>query len=167
MHRGGFNRAGAESLAGIRVERRAIAVAVFSGDHLRYADARQLSSCPAKAADSAVSFVARFQERFRFASAALESIPKGRGMRRSEIGGAVIAALQRQGIAVAGVGEAELLTAFGHPPLRFRRDLRKVVSRIYPVLDEALGAPWTHDAAALGLYVQTERLFNAASQTLL
>ena len=45
------------SMISVRVERRAIAAAIFHGDHLEYADARQLSSLHDKALASAVGFV--------------------------------------------------------------------------------------------------------------
>lgn len=156
-----INRTATKTLGAIRIERRAIAAAVLAGDYLKYADARQLVAAPEKAVATAMGFLSKFCERFRFDSAVLETVPEG--TKRSVIHESVLAWLQSLGIGVAEVGEAELLAAFGYPPLQFRRDMRKAVGRIYPVLNEALGAPWTHDAAALGLYVQTERLFQFPS----
>lgn len=151
---------GGRPLAAIRIERRAIAIAIFSGDHLVHADARQLSSASDKALDTAASFVTRFMEKFRFESAALEIIPNGHEMQRTLLHRAILDALGHEAIGIQEVSKRDLLEAFGHPGLRSRRELRKVISNIYPVLDESFGAPWTHDAAALGLYVQTERVFN-------
>src|SRR5437879_3465273 len=62
------------SLISIRVERRTVAAAIFNGDHIEYADARQLSSAHDKALTSAVGFVNWILERFPVESAALESI---------------------------------------------------------------------------------------------
>jgi len=131
-----------------------------------HADARQLSSVPDKALGNAVSFVTRFLERFRSESAALEMIPNGREVQRMLLHRAVLGVLSRQAIGIIEVSKPDLLAAFGHPALRFRSDLRKIVSDIYPVLDQEPRGPWTYDAAALGLYVQTERLFNAINQPL-
>jgi len=51
-------------LISIRVERRAVAAAVFHDDHLEYVDARQLSSVHDKALNSAVGFINWMVERF-------------------------------------------------------------------------------------------------------
>jgi hypothetical protein len=147
-------------LLAIRIERRAVAIAIFSGDHLKHADARQLSSAADKALDSAASFVTRFIEKFRFESAAVEIIPSGYQLQRTVLHRAVLEVLSHQAIGIREVSTKELLQAFAHPKLRSRMELRKIISDIYPVLDQSFGKPWTHDAAALGLYVQTERLFN-------
>jgi hypothetical protein len=151
---------GAGNLLAIRIERRAVALAVFSGDHLRHADARQLSSVPDKALDTAASFVTRFLGKFRFGSAALEIVPNGHEIQRTLLHRSVIDVLGHEAIGIQQVSKKDLLEAFGHPELRSRRELRKIISNIYPVLDQSFGNPWTHDAAALGLYVQTERVFN-------
>ena len=156
-----------KSLAAIRIERRAIGLAVFSGDHLRYADARQLSSFPAKAAETTVGFINKFWQRFRFESAAVEIATRDHHMKRQDLHERVRKTLRTLAIPIAEAEEKELLAAFGHPPLRFRQDMRAVIEQIYPVLNEGFGAPWTCDAAALGLYVQTERLFNNINQPLL
>jgi hypothetical protein len=154
-------------LAAIRIERRAVAVATLTGDHLKHADARQLSSSPNKALGSATGFVTRFLERFRCESAALEIIPDGHEVQRTLLHQAVLRVLSAQAIGIIEVPKADLMTAFSYPVSRFRSDLRKTISDIYPSLSEGPGCPWTYDAAALGLYVQTERLFNNINQTLL
>jgi hypothetical protein len=151
---------GAGRLLAIRIERRAVATAIFNGDHLMHADARQLSSAADKALDTAASFVTRFIEKFQFESAALEIIPNDREMQRTLLHRAVLDVLSHQAIGIQEVSKQDLLGAFDHPGLRSRSELRKIMSDIYPVLDASFGGPWTHDAAALGLYVQIERLFN-------
>lgn len=157
---------GVQRLAAVRIERRAVGFAILRGDHLVHADARQLSSAPNKALDNAVSFVTRFLERFRCESAALETVPVSREATRTLLHQAVLGVLSAQAIGVIEVSKPDLLAAFGYPATRFRHDLRETISDIFPVLDQQPGGPWTHDAAALGLYVQTERLFNTINQTL-
>jgi len=147
------------SLAAVRIERRAVSIAIFSGDHLKYADSRQFASSPTKAIGTVVAFLTKFSEKFRFRSAALET-PTEDGQHRASIHEAAHRLLQGLGIGVAMVDPARLLSSYGHPPLDSRSELRQVIGSIYPVLDQALGAPWTYDAAALGLHVQTERCFN-------
>ncbi len=147
-------------IAAIRVERRAVAVAILTAEHLEYTQPRQLASVPEKAIASAVSFVCRMIEKFPVTSVALESIPNGHEIQRALLQRAIVQALTGQSISIWEVSKADLFAAFGHPPLDARKQLREIASQLYPVLQEELGRPWTQDAAALGLYVQTERLFN-------
>jgi hypothetical protein len=72
--------------------------------------------------------------------------------------------LRPKGIGILEIPKSDLLEAFAYPALDSRKELRKVISDIFPVLDQEPGQPWTADAAALGLYVQTERLFNTINQ---
>jgi hypothetical protein len=154
-------------LAAIRIDRRVVAVAILNGDHLQHTDVRQLSSSPDKALDSTVSFITRqVVDRFEFESAALEIIPNGHEVQRSILHQATLRALGAKVIGILETSKADLFQAFGNPPLHSRKELREITSRIYPALDQEPGGPWIHDAAALGLYVQTERLFNSINQTL-
>jgi hypothetical protein len=154
-------------LAAIRIERRAVGVAILAGDHLRYADARQLASSSEKAATTAAIFVTRLCEKFQIGSAVLEIITNHREIHRTDIRESVVHALRIRSISITEVPETDLVSSLGYPAPRFRRDLRKTVAGIYAVLTDTLGLPWTLDAAALGLYAQTERLFNTINQPLL
>jgi hypothetical protein len=147
-------------LAAIRVDRRAVAVAVFDGDHLVYAQTRQLSASPGKAISSAVGFIERMMRQFDVKSAVIEAIPNGHERHRKALQQAIVGALADDEINAGEVSKAELFEAFAHPPVTSRKELRAVASRIWPVLDEQSGGPWTHDAAMLGLYVQIEAAFD-------
>jgi hypothetical protein len=147
------------TLAAIRIERRAVGVAILAGDQLKFADARQASSSPEKAVATAMNFIGRVCQRFRFESVALEAIPKDCEVQRAVLREAVLRILRPQVVGIAEVSEPQLIAGFAFPPLRFRRDLRETISAVYPALVEGLGVPWTLDAAALALYVQTEHLF--------
>ena len=149
---------GLNPLAAVRVERRAVGFAILRGDHLVHADARQLSSVPDQALDNAVSFATRFLERFRCESAALEMIPNGHEVQRTLLHQAVLRVLSAQGIGIIEVSKDDFLAASGHPAPRFTQRGPRIISGMYPALDQQPGSPWTRDAAALGLYVQTERL---------
>jgi len=163
----GCNTESRSRLCAIRIERRAIAVAILDGDRLQHVDVRQLSSSSEKAVASASSFITRrVIDKVQFPSAALEVIPNGHEMQRTLLHDAVIRALRPKAIGILEIPKSRLLQAFAYPPLSSRKELRGVVSDIFPVLDQEPGGPWTHDAAALGLYVQTERLFNTISQSL-
>jgi hypothetical protein len=164
-------KCGSESrgkLAAIRIDRRSVAVAILNGDHLHHTDARQLSSSPDKALASAVGFITRrVMEKFDFESAAFEIIPNGHEVQRLILHRATVQALSAKAIGILETSKADLLQAFGNPPVDSRKELREIIARIYPTLDSEPGGPWIHDAAALGLYVQTERLFNSINQALL
>jgi hypothetical protein len=145
-----------------------VAVAILNGDHLHHTDGIQLSSSPEKALASAVGFITRrVMEKFDFESAAFEIIPNGHEVQRLILHQATVQALGAKAIGILETSKADLFQAFGNPPLHSRKELREILSRIYPALDSEPGGPWIHDAAALGLYVQTERLFNNINQTLL
>jgi hypothetical protein len=151
-------------LLAIRIERRAVGFAAFQGDHLSYAQSRQLSSSSGKAISSAVAFIESAVEKCSngkpIRSAALESIPNGHEIQRSVLHQQICQTLTELSVTVMEVPRLELLDAFAHPALRSRKELRGIASEIWPVLSVQPGGPWTHDAAMLGLYVQTEVLFN-------
>jgi hypothetical protein len=147
-------------LVAIRVDRRSVTVAIFAGDHLEYAQTRQLSSAPEKALSSAVGFVSRILGKFSCPSAAIEVASTRHEIQRVLLQRAITRYLSEQATSIWEVSRTELLQAFGHPMLRCRQELREIISGVYPVLEEEPGRPWTQDAAALGLYVQTERLFS-------
>jgi hypothetical protein len=162
-HRDNQNRGNGRStyrLAAIRVDRRAVAVAVFNGDHLTHAQARQLSAAPGKAISSAVGFIERVMRQFDVKSAVIEAIPNGHERHRKTLQQAIVGALADDEINAGEVSKAELFEAFAHPPVTSRKELKAIASRIWPILDEQAGGPWTHDAAMLGLYVQIETVFD-------
>lgn len=146
-------------LVAIRVERRAVAVAVFAGDHLEYTQVRQLSSAKDKALASAVGFVNWIAEQFHLDSAAMESVPAVDEIQRLVLYQAVTTALREHMLPIWEVTKQDLFQAFGHPPVRTRKELRQIVAHLWPVLAGSNGKSFTQDAAGLGLYVQTERLF--------
>jgi hypothetical protein len=146
-------------LLAIRVERRAVAAAVFHGEHLDYTQVRQLSSSKEKAIASAVGFVNWLLASFAIESAALEAIPNGDEIQRQILSDAVHQILRERILPIWQIPKAQLFEACGHPPLRSRKELRNVITTIWPVLAGSNGKSFIQDAAALGLYVQTERLF--------
>jgi hypothetical protein len=145
------------SLAALKVERRSVAVAVFIGNQVEYHEVRQLSSVREKAEASAIGFLNWIAGNFEIESAALESMPARSDIQRAVLSRLVKEALWKSGVPVWEISKAELLAAYGHPGAKSRKELRKAVCSIWPVLE---GDPGVCDAAALGLYVQTERLFS-------
>ena len=149
-------------LAAIRIERRAIAVAIFTGDRLAYTPlVRQLSSSRDKALGSAATFINRLREKCSFTTAALETVPLANGgVQRHLLAEIICKVLNEQTVAIWQVSKQDVLSAFGRPPLRFRKQLREVASTIWPDANGGFGAPLIKDALALGLYCQVEYQFN-------
>jgi hypothetical protein len=148
-------------LAAIRIERRAIAVAIFSGDQLKYPPvARQLSSDPAKALGSAAMFIHHIRDKCSFNNSAIEMLPSGYEAQRSHLAQIVTEVLIERQVAIWQFAKREVLTAFGHPPLRFRNEVREVMSAMWPEVNGGFGSPLIRDALALGLYCQVEHLLS-------
>jgi hypothetical protein len=146
-------------LAAIRVDRRAVGIAIFDSDHLTYAQARQLSAVPGKAISSALGFIERIMRQFDVKAAVVEAIPNGHERHRKALQQAIVAALAEDGIHPGEVSKAVLFETFAQPPVSSRKQLQEIACRIWPILDEQSGGPWTHDAAMLGLHVQIENVF--------
>ena len=150
----------ASALAAIKVERRSVAVAVFSNRHLEYTQVRQLSSVPEKADATTAGFVNWILVTFDVATTALDQARNGSELRRVQLSEVVLATLRDAGVPVWEAPKRELFEAYGAPPLKTRKELREVVKSIWPILNGRNGDGGILDAVALGLYFQTERLFH-------
>ncbi len=148
-----------DSLISVRIERRTIAIAIFQGEHLEYADARQLSSDREKAVRSATGFIGWIFNRFVVESAALEAILNGHEIQRRALHDAICSTLREQGLPIWEIPKAILLEACGHPPLKSRTQVRAIATTIWPILSGTNAKLFIQDAAVLGLHIQTERLF--------
>ena len=84
----------------------------------------------------------------------------GNEIRRAVLNKAVIDMLRASGLPIWEVSKRDLLHAFGHPPLLSRVDLRQAASTMLWSMFNT-GAPHCQelDAAAVGLYVQSDRQF--------
>ena len=149
------------NLASFKVERRRISVAVFVDERLDYTASRQLSSLYAKALEGATRYVDWITRTFGIESAALEKSQSGPSTWKRKFTKEIIRQLRDSGVPVFEVPKEELLAAFGHPPLRYRTQLREVVSSMWPILATKDKSASLLDAAALGLYVQVEKIFRA------
>ena len=147
-------------LAAIAMTRRTLAVTIFSETRLDYTQVRHLSSSHDKAEDSTVGFVRWIVATFGVDSAALETVTPGDTSRRAVLSRLVLGILREEGVPVWEVSKQQLFDAFAIPPLRGQRELREIIVSFWPVLNTRGRSPVSLDAAALGLYVETERLFS-------
>src|ERR1019366_1084640 len=148
-------------LAAIRIERRAVAVAILEGEHLAAPpQVRQLSSNSDKALGSAASFLSRLLEKYPLGRAALETIPHETEVLRGDLMDIISRVLLEQNISIWEVSKPDVLASFGHPSPRFRDHVRQAISAIWPGVNGSFRSPLMKDALALGLYCQVEYLFN-------
>ena len=142
-----------------RVERRSVAAAVFAGTKLDYAEAKQLAGKHDKAEATVIGFANWIVSNFDIESAVIETFEDGSEILRARLHNAMERVLASSGAAVRKIDKSYLLEAFGHPPLTNRKNVREVVTVIWPMLGLKTHAGAKLDAIALGLYLQTERLF--------
>ncbi|HEX3822675.1 MAG TPA: hypothetical protein VHW45_20255 [Candidatus Sulfotelmatobacter sp.] len=158
---GNSNGTSGHRLASIRVERRAVAIALFAGEHLDSSPlVRQLSSDRDKALDSAAAFITRILDKRPFATAALEAFPEDEEVQRGQLVQILTGILTQRTVGIWRIPKRDVLAAFGHPPLRFRSQVREAMTSIFPEVNGSSGAPLIKDALALGLYCQIEHLLN-------
>lgn len=148
-------------LAAIRIERRGVAVAILSGYHLEYPPlVRQLPSDVNKAQSSAAGFISSVMQRCPFGTAALEALPGTTEVQRQSLAKVVQDVLSEQAVGIWQMEKQVVLAAFGYPPPSSRGQVQKIIERIWPDMNGSFGAPLIRDALALGLYCQTEYLYN-------
>lgn len=143
-------------LLAIKVRRRSVAVAVFSDRSLEHISALQLCNEPEIVTDTVARFIATILENFRPDSAAI-------GMRRTKHGNRVSALIETTetmlrsgGIPFWEIEDQHLLESYAVPKLKNQKQLRAIVGSFWPHVSERQLTGY--EAAALGLYVQVERL---------
>ena len=146
-------------LAAFKIERRQVSVAVLEHEKLDYSGSRQLPSIYSKAVESASAYVDWIRRDFFLDGVALEKVRPDPTTWKSKITIEIIRQLRNSGIPTFEIDKSILLSSFGHPPLRYRTQLRKVISSIWPILSTKEKDVACLDAAALGLYVQVEKTF--------
>ncbi|MGA2434702.1 MAG: hypothetical protein ABSG25_05390 [Bryobacteraceae bacterium] len=150
----------AARLLAIKVERRIVAATVFIGHRLDHSQVRHLPPQSDRAEASAIGFLNWLLDNFGIQSAALEALSAKGVIRRATINRALLDCLRERSVPIWEVSKQQLLESFGYPALRSRTELRQVTTPlVWPALDGGSGLNQRLDAAALGLHVQTERLF--------
>jgi hypothetical protein len=146
-------------LMAVRVERRGVATALFSGVHLEGRRVRQLSSDPNKAEASAEAFIREVFSENDCPSAAIEYVSGE--IRRSVLHGIILQQCHASGISLWEVPGRAILDALSYPAVKTRGELRQLMLRMWPMPGLNRSQMCALDAFAVGLYVQTERLFAA------
>ena len=152
------------NIAAFIIERRRISVAVFIDERLDFTGSRQLPSHYSKAHDSAVRYVDWIRRNFHIRGVALEEGRADPKQWKSQLRKEIISQFRGTGVPISEVDKKLLISSFAHPPLRYRTQLRKVISSIWPILATEDNHGSCLDAAALGLYVQVERIFAPKNQ---
>ncbi len=147
-------------LAAIRVERRCLGAAIFRDTRLESVRVRQLPSNPMKAEARTADFVGHLISEHEFESAAIEMVVGQQQIQRAALVKAALGQLRDNSISVWEISKKTVANGFSHPPLKTRRELREVIQTMWPQLNPKRGQVCVLDAVALGLLVQTERLFN-------
>jgi hypothetical protein len=147
------------ALLSIRIERRRIAVAIFSGLRLEYHQVRELSSAEDEAKRTTQRFINWLVDVFDPALVVIEDAGAKEGTRRAELAHVVAGTLMLRRVPRVRIEPREVLGSFAVPGLRTKKSLRVIAESIWPELPARHVHPATYDAAALGLHVQMKELF--------
>jgi hypothetical protein len=149
-----------EKLAAVRIGRRTVAIAVFTGTHLEHSQVVRLSSDLNAALRRVPAIVQRVLDQFGVSTVALESPLRQSEGRTTRLQDALFQQLRNLAVAVWPVSFADLCRHSSLPPVRTRHALRQIAGNIFPALGVTSRSKLDCDAALLGLYVQTERLLS-------
>lgn len=142
----------------LKVERRTVAVAGFTGDRLDFTRILHLSSGRDRAFECAINFLSRTLVSFRPDSAAIE-ITDDEDTQRAELVRTLVAVLKGHFLPVWSVAKKLLFDAFAYPAVRTRNELRETAGHIWPLPLNGGVHSLERDAAMLGLWVYLQRPF--------
>ena len=148
-------------LMAIRIERRTVAMALFAGTHLEGWRVRQLPSDAKRAEESCTEFSSAVLDEHPCDGVVLETASGE--IARAKLHDLVVAECRTLGIAVTEVPKQAVIESFAHPSPTTRNQVRQIISRMWLIPSLKSGRDCVLDAAATGLYFQTERLFLANS----
>lgn len=142
----------------LKVRRRSIAAAVFSGRTLEYTESLQLCDEPDGAAETTARFLASLLERFEPDAAAIGIGTARQGSRVKSLIEIAERMLLADGIPFESVKDKALLERYAIPKLKNTRQLRPIMQAFWPQLEQRQLT--AYEAMALGFYVQIERLLS-------
>jgi hypothetical protein len=145
-------------LLAIKMTGRTAAAAVYFGRDLHYTELRQLAPDITQARDSLIGFISSLIEHFYIDSGAWEECPPD--TRALMLTASIIDLLREKDMLHWTIKKSVVMAAFGQVPFTRLHDLRQAVSGYWPHIIAEWGDDTWLDAAALGLYLQTERLLS-------
>ena len=145
-------------LLAVKIRRRHVAVAIFSGRHPQYLDTLQLCNEPETVTDTVARFLAWILENYQPQTAAIGTSQARQGERVKQLNEITEKMFLSEGIPIWKIEDKELLHAYTFPKLKNKKQLRPIVRSFWPELAEKKLT--AYEAAALGLYVQVERLLS-------
>jgi hypothetical protein len=148
-------------LMAVRVERRTIGIAVFAGTHLEGFRVRHLASAKVAAESTTAEFLRSVLYDNDCRAIAIESVSGE--IRRQDLHRTVLQTCRAVGISVWELSREPVMNALQYPPPKSRQEIRKQMLNIWPLPDLKPSEECVLDAFALGLYLQTERLFGGDS----
>jgi len=143
-------------LIAIKIRRRLVAVAIFSGRTLEHIEALQLCNDPKEVIDAVARFLAILLERFHPDSAVIGASHARVGQRVITLTETAETMLRAAAIPLWKIEDQVVLKTYAVPGLKSRHELRAIVRSFWPHLaDRQLSG---YEAAALGFHAQIERL---------
>jgi len=148
------------TLAAFSAERRIAAIALFNSSQLEDVQLRHIQPDISKASGSVREIVTRTIEQYGPGFIAISCPSRRAGGRVRTLCDVVKSVASEFGIPAVEVDDCTLRSAYGHPPLIRKEQVRRAARIIWPSLIDAQSKRAVLDAASTGLYVQTERLFS-------
>ena len=148
------------TLVAVRLTRKAASVAIFNRTHLEYARLRHLPTSTAKARQALQAFLSWATAQFNVEMFAVEKSDRIDAARVQELTRAVEEHASRAAIPVWHAGKMQVIESYAEPAPKTRTELRTIAAGIWPMLATRDNNPLDLEAAALGLYVQVERLLS-------
>lgn len=145
-------------LLAVKIRRRSVAIAIFSGNILEYTDALHLCNEPEAVNDTVAKFLAWIIENYRPASATVGISRAKQGQRVSTLLELTEKKLLSEGIPIHKIDDRALLESYAIPKLKNKDQLRPIVRSFWPHLGHRQASAF--EAAALGFYLQVERLLS-------
>jgi hypothetical protein len=145
-------------LIAIKIHRRVVASAVFSGRTLEHLDTLHLCNEPDAVTDTVARFFAWSVENFKPEAAAIGFSRAAQGERVKTLLEMAEGMFAASGMPLWKIDDKTLLESFAVPKLKNKDQLKPIVRSLWPHLgNHQLPA---FEAAALGLHVQVERLLS-------
>lgn len=151
-------------VAAVRLTRKAVSIAIFNQTHLEYVHVRHLPTSGAKAYETLQSFLAWASAQFKLELIAMERLERSDQRRIEDMIGIVEAHATKAAVPVWRTSKLQVIGSYAEPAPGTRTELREIAARIWPVLGMRGNHPLNLEAAALGLYVQVERLLSTPFQ---